>query len=62
MSIERFDGFYILQCDKCGEETECETFEECLEFKKTEKWKSRKNDKGEWMDVCFDCWKQSRGW
>lgn len=56
--IERIAEFeYELTCDICGESSG-ETFEEFMEavdWKKQSDWKSLKDSKNNWHDVCPDC-------
>jgi len=50
---------YILVCDICGTEDD-ETFYDfydAVEHKKVNGWKSQKH-KGEWEDVCPECWQE----
>jgi len=56
MSIEKFAGFFTPTCDICGEELPSEyDFYDAVQAKKDEGWKSRKNEYGEWEDVCRTC-------
>ncbi len=54
--IERYKNKFILYCDVCGEEAEEEfyEFDEAVEYKKDNGWRSRKI-KGEWADICPEC-------
>jgi len=48
------DG-YALVCDQCGEEVNFYTFQEAVDYKKENGWKSRKDKYGCWEDICPDC-------
>ena len=52
--IERDYNLYILVCDICGEEKTFDSFEEAVEAKKKEGWKSKK-ESGQWLDICPEC-------
>lgn len=52
--IEKNGGVYSLTCDICGESVVCDSFDEAVDYKKDNDWKSQKR-KGEWEDVCWDC-------
>lgn len=56
MSIEqRGEWRYVLVCDECGREVKYfNTFDEAVEYKRDNRWKSRKED-GEWVTLCPDC-------
>ena len=56
MTIDRDFDFFSLYCDICGEEAEeqFDEFEEAVDYKKANGWKSRKRN-GEWEDICPDC-------
>ena len=45
---------YILCCDACDENELFNTFQEALNFKKREGWKSDNTD-DEWVDICQEC-------
>ena len=54
---EDYDAF-SLTCDHCEEEAEetFETFEEAVQFKKDNGWRSVKNVfENTWSDLCPDC-------
>ena len=55
--IEGNEDFgYSLTCDVCGETIEdFEVFQDAVDYKKENGWKSRKNKYGEWEDVCPEC-------
>lgn len=61
MSIDKNDGFdnFDITCNICGAETNegFDSFSEAVAWKKDKAngWKSRKNAKGQWEDVCPDC-------
>jgi len=60
MTIERFEeGFgYVVHCDICEEELylpDAEIIDEVLEEMRIEGWKSRKDEKGEWVNICPAC-------
>ena len=61
MSIENFCGTYTVVCDNCGEEIPdgFSGFDEAVEAKKDEGWKSRKVN-GQWEDWCYDCLEDER--
>lgn len=53
--IQRTNNGYELICDECGYSvTGMDTFDEAVEYKKEDGWKSMRQD-GEWKDVCQDC-------
>lgn len=55
MSIERFCDCYTPTCDLCGDELGEEyTFEDAVESKKRNGWRSYNQD-GTWLDVCPEC-------
>lgn len=53
--IERQRDTCALVCDDCGEEIEFDTFQECVDYKKENGWKSVKDCYGNWQDICPDC-------
>ena len=55
--IERIGGQYYLYCDVCGEEAEESFFgfDDTVQYKKDNGWKSQKNEDGDWEDVCPNC-------
>lgn len=55
--IEGSFGMFSLYCDICGEEADgmFDEFYEAVEYKKSNGWRSQKNNKGEWEDVCPNC-------
>lgn len=54
--IEKRGAGFVVICDICGRESEevfCD-FYEAVDYKKESGWKSQKY-KGDWEDVCPDC-------
>lgn len=47
-------GIYKLFCDSCDECIEFDTFEDAVEYKKKEGWKSFNHD-GVWEEYCTEC-------
>ena len=47
-------GKYKLYCDVCGDYLEFDSFEDAVEYKKKEGWKSFRNA-GMWEDTCPEC-------
>lgn len=45
---------YILTCDICGKEFHFDSFEEAVQYKKDNKWRSRKQVE-QWIDICKEC-------
>lgn len=45
---------YELICDICGEDFDFETFDDAVNYKRENGWKSEKY-KGEWQDICPEC-------
>ena len=63
MSTEKYyaDGELVCipVCDICGDELlDKDEVESAVECKKRNGWKSRKDDNGEWIDVCPECQRQ----
>ena len=56
MTIMRMYGAYRLNCDVCGREAEdeLESFNDALDYKEHNGWKSQKRG-WEWWDVCPEC-------
>ena len=55
MIEQRGEWKYALICDECGHEVKYfNTFDEAVEYKKENGWKSKRVD-GEWVNVCPDC-------
>ena len=56
MSIEREHDRSVLYCDgyKCKARIVCDEFNDAVDYKKSNGWRSRKVD-GEWVDLCPDC-------
>ena len=57
MTTERRDRVIFFYCDLCGDELETgETeFNDAIHAKKAEGWGSRRDERGEWMDICDTC-------
>ena len=57
--IEKEYGKHVLVCDVCGLEHEFDSFDEAVEYKKSNGWKSRRGEQinleDGWVDVCPDC-------
>ena len=55
--IEYNHGKPELICDICGHtEDNFDTFQEAVAFKKENSWRSKKNNYGEWEEICPVCW------
>lgn len=53
--IRRCNNGYELICENCGfSVTGFDTFQEAVDYKKENGWRSHKVDDG-WEDVCPDC-------
>lgn len=53
--IERQGQYYTLYCDYCSYYVdELDSFQEAVEYKKKNHWKSIKKNE-EWTDKCLDC-------
>lgn len=52
--IERDRNTYLLICDICGGIEIYDTFDEAVEGKKIDGWKSE-IEKSQWIDICPDC-------
>ena len=53
--IDQSYGSYTLVCDICEKEVKpFDNFQEAVDYKKENGWKSQKHD-GEWEDVCAKC-------
>ena len=60
-SIERFYNFYTPICDCCEKELPAEeSFQDAVDAKRRAGWKSRKDDRGQWEDICPDCLREER--
>lgn len=47
---------FTLQCDNCGYEVKnLDNFDEAVNYKRENGWKSKKIDKDEWEDRCPNC-------
>lgn len=57
MGVEKVNyNEYYLICDVCGNEEKLKSFEECVEFKKENHWKSKYSNFDEtWQDMCSSC-------
>lgn len=56
MSIEKDFGFYTAVCDNCGEEMSgFDDFYDAVDGKKAAGWRSKKDERGEWIDLCPAC-------
>ena len=57
MSTERIGRVIHFCCDICGQalDTGETQFTDALEWKKVSGWGSRKDENGEWMDICDEC-------
>jgi hypothetical protein len=57
MSIDKQHGKYIAICDTCGDTDgqEFESYGECVDHKRNENWKSKRDYSGEWTDTCPSC-------
>lgn len=58
--IDKEYGKFFLACDVCGSEvTDFDDFDDALDFKIDNGWKSQKGEalnlKEDWIDVCPDC-------
>lgn len=58
--VDREYGKYVLVCDICGKEvTGFDTFDDALDYKDKEGWKSRRGQqldlKEGFVDVCSNC-------
>ena len=57
MAIERFDDTFTPTCDMCCAVLPDEfSFEEAVESKRLHGWHSVQDTKGEWWDLCPDCY------
>ena len=57
MTTTREGRIIVFICDICGDDFDSgETeFHDAIQAKKDENWGSRKDENGEWMDICSDC-------
>jgi hypothetical protein len=55
--IEKVGGEFELICDVCEESADefFDEFYDAVEYKKDNGWRSRKDAKGNWEDVCPEC-------
>lgn len=61
MSIERFREYYTPVCDCCEERLPAElSFQDAVDAKKRARWRSRKDERGEWEDLCPECQRKDR--
>ena len=57
MAIERFADAYTSTCDMCGAELPEEfSFEDAVDSKKQNGWRSVRDTGGDWWDLCPDCY------
>ena len=55
MLVRKYNGFELV-CDSCGHTVSgLDDFNEGVEYKKDNGWKSRRNDTDEWEDICPNC-------
>lgn len=52
--INKEYGKTILSCDICEEQFKFDSFDEAVDYKKDNNWKSKKI-KNEWIDMCPSC-------
>ncbi len=59
MSIKEINGFYVAECNGCGESIDkmCETEYECEMLMTAEEWLT-KNDGTDYTDYCPECAKE----
>ena len=62
MSLDKIHGEYHLSCDICGEgpQRPFESFDEAVQYKRDNDWKSSRNSSHDWQDACPDCVKIGR--
>jgi len=54
--IDKQDGHYVLICDVCEEdEVYFDDFNDAVDYKKANGWRSSLKRNGEWEDVCPEC-------
>ena len=57
--IDSAHDYHTPVCDACGTELEAyDDFHDAVNGKKAAGWRS-KNENGEWLDYCADCWEAS---
>ena len=57
MAIERFADAYTPTCDMCSAELPEEfSFEDAVDSKKQNGWRSVRDTGGDWCDLCPDCY------
>jgi len=63
--IECRNGVYHLVCDLCGQEANSlepfSRFEQAVEYKKKDGWRSEKRSADEWEDICPECQEEGEG-
>ena len=61
MSINKvYNQYYELECDFCGEVKETfNAFDDAVDYKKSEGWRSVRDNHGNWSDKCPDCQKEA---
>lgn len=58
MSMDRFRGFITPVCDCCETRLPAEeNFWDAVAAKRKAGWKSRKDESGDWVDLCPECQK-----
>lgn len=61
MSIERYRDFFTPICDYCEQELPAEeSFQDAVDAKRRAGWRARKDERGEWEDMCPDCQKAEK--
>ena len=56
MSIDRYRNFDTPVCDYCEAQLPAEeSFQDAVDAKRRAGWKCRKDERGEWEDICPDC-------
>lgn len=54
--IERYGSMYELNCDYCSNcQNDFDDFQEVIDYKKANGWKTRKMSNGDWEDKCPNC-------
>jgi len=61
MSIDRRYEYYTPVCDFCEARLPSGlSFQEAVEIKKRAGWRTRKDEYGDWVDMCPDCQQAER--
>ena len=61
MSIELFRFFFTPVCDFCEAQLPAEeSFQAAVDAKRRAGWKARKDEHGDWEDICPECQKAER--